>query len=188
MQLGRVAIHLSHTLTLTIALVAGNYHTFGKANLSGEDWKLFSYTWSHVVEHLKHLDVRFVYLKADPAMVSKRMEERGREAEKGVPLDYLQKLDRLHDDWLETEDTKTISIDANRDTTSVFQDMCEKLSKLSAEVEQLNRLKLGSVSAVQEATQKRATLSVMVSAAESASEALSRGSPSPSSTKRQRAQ
>ena len=165
-----------------------NYHTFGKANLSGEDWKLFAYTWSHVNDHFKHLDVRFVYLKADPQMVRKRMAARGREAEKGVSLDYLEKLDFLHDDWLEAEEPYVITIDANRDATAVFQTVCAELSKLSAEVEELNRLKLGAVSAVKEATQKRAALSVMVSAAESASEALSRGSPSPSSTKRQRAQ
>ncbi|XP_050411624.1 thymidine kinase 2, mitochondrial [Patella vulgata] len=41
-----------------------------------------------------------VYLKASPETCLQRIEERNRNEEKGVPLDYLKTLHRLHEDWL----------------------------------------------------------------------------------------
>jgi len=48
----------------------------------------------------------FIYIRTDPKICYKRIQERGRseEVDGGISLDYLEKLDKAHDDWLGNED------------------------------------------------------------------------------------
>ncbi|XP_012943903.2 thymidine kinase 2, mitochondrial-like [Aplysia californica] len=46
-----------------------------------------------------HVDL-IVYLRASPEVCSKRIQKRNRSEEAGVPMEYLESLHRLHDEWL----------------------------------------------------------------------------------------
>jgi deoxyadenosine/deoxycytidine kinase/ribonuclease HI len=56
-----------------------------------------------------------IYVKADPEICSDRVKIRAREGET-IPLDYLQKCHKYHEDWLEDSSDKLV-IEANIDTS-----------------------------------------------------------------------
>lgn len=56
-----------------------------------------------------------IYVKADPEICSERVKTRAREGET-IPLEYLQKCHKYHEDWLETSSDKLV-IEANVDTS-----------------------------------------------------------------------
>ena len=56
-----------------------------------------------------------IYVKADPEICSDRVKIRAREGET-IPLEYLQKCHKYHEDWLETSTDKLV-IEANVDTS-----------------------------------------------------------------------
>jgi hypothetical protein len=56
-----------------------------------------------------------IYVKADPEICAERVKLRAREGET-IPLEYLQKCHKYHEDWLETNTDKLV-IEANIDTS-----------------------------------------------------------------------
>ena len=56
-----------------------------------------------------------IYVKADPEICSERVKIRAREGET-IPLEYLQKCHKYHEDWLENSSDKLV-IEANIDTS-----------------------------------------------------------------------
>tara|TARA_B110000037_G_scaffold222319_1_gene296658 strand:- start:4601 stop:5887 length:1287 start_codon:yes stop_codon:yes gene_type:complete len=62
-----------------------------------------------------------IYVKADPEICSDRVKIRAREGET-IPLEYLQKCHKYHEDWLETSTDKLV-IEANVDT-SIKENAC----------------------------------------------------------------
>ena len=46
-----------------------------------------------------------LYLKASPEVCMERIHSRKRQEEKKIPLEYLSNLDRLHDEWLTSDET-----------------------------------------------------------------------------------
>ena len=112
-------------------MCTGNYHVFGKANLSGQSLELFTHTWARVLGGMPSmLKVKHLWLRADPHVAEARMKARARDGESGVPLAYLELLDRLHAEWLEgahpgTETHSTV--DANRGADAVWESVCHVL-------------------------------------------------------------
>lgn len=62
-----------------------------------------------------------IYVKADPEICSDRVKIRAREGET-IPLEYLQKCHKYHEEWLETSTDKLV-IEANVDT-SIKENAC----------------------------------------------------------------
>ena len=65
-----------------------------------------------------------VYLKARPETALARLRERGRREERGVSLDYLQRVHRLHENWLGDKSSlplncEVLKIDADQDINSL---------------------------------------------------------------------
>jgi len=107
----------------------GNYHTFGKANLSGNDMKMYEFTWKRLIAGLpSDLNVRYIYLQAPVATLVARVQDRAREEEVGVPSEYLGCLDALHEEWLQTE-TWMQTVDASRGCAKVLDDVAHAINE-----------------------------------------------------------
>lgn len=65
--------------------------------MSHIDYENYLHLWGTMVSLLEKPDV-FVYVKADPEFLMKRIEKRGREIEKAITLEYLKELNDCYDD------------------------------------------------------------------------------------------
>jgi deoxyadenosine/deoxycytidine kinase len=87
-------------------------HIFTRAlrkmgNIQEDDYRTYMSVYSLVVDNLPKPDL-LLYLKAPVPALIDRIQERGREIEKGIPEDYLELLDRYYDDWLEDYDLSPV--------------------------------------------------------------------------------
>ena len=74
------------------------YH---QGSLSERDYWSYQRVFNLIADHLPEPDL-LIYLIAPPEILQKRIEERGREIESGISLEYLQLLDSFYDDWMST--------------------------------------------------------------------------------------
>lgn len=59
---------------------------------------------------------KIIYLKCEPQVCFNRIQIRGREEEKSINLDYLNKLHKAHEDWLgKNSDSDILILDCNGD-------------------------------------------------------------------------
>lgn len=102
-------------LIITERSAKGNYHVFGKANLTDGtvEHSMYKFTYERVMNGFPpSMHQSFIHLKGSTATVKARMATRGRDAEKDVADSYLDKLGLLHDQWLGHEaDVTTIYVD-----------------------------------------------------------------------------
>jgi deoxyadenosine/deoxycytidine kinase len=57
-----------------------------------------------------------VYINADAEVCKQRVEKRSRQGEDGIPLDYLQKCKKYHDDWM-SDEPMALKIKTNQNVT-----------------------------------------------------------------------
>ena len=58
--------------------------------------------------------VKYIYVRAEPAVSYQRILQRGRQGET-IPLDYLENCHKYHDDWLLNTPSPLLNLDANAD-------------------------------------------------------------------------
>ena len=93
------------------------WSAYGKWN------KFFNTHYGHLVEH------KIIYLRSEPSVAYERMRSRNRDAEKNVPLSYLELVHKYHDNWL-FNTSNVLVIDANRD----FVKDKERFSEICGEI------------------------------------------------------
>ena len=160
----------------------GNYHVFGKANLSGTSHDLYKHTWERVLGGLpSELDVKYIYLQTKVDTIVERMKKRGREAEEGVPREYLEVLDGNHEDFIWKETVMHAIIDGDRDEEAVWKDICSHLKGWVADIGE----DLSAALDDSEMSSKQASdLRIMVDATRYATSRLEAESPSLGSSKK----
>ncbi|CAK6966511.1 deoxycytidine kinase 2-like [Scomber scombrus] len=76
--------------------------------INSTEWAVYKDWHSLLVEQFGHqVELEgIIYLRAQPKKCMDRLEHRGREEEKGVKLDYLEKLHIQHERWLVDKSTE----------------------------------------------------------------------------------
>ena len=77
------------------------------------------------------IDHKIIYLRCEPTVAFERIKLRGREAEKNIPLSYLESLHKYHDEWLINKSKHNVLIlDVNDD----FVHNREKFKEMDKEI------------------------------------------------------
>lgn len=88
------------------------------------DYAVLSEWFDWIVKN-EHTNVDLiVYLKADPETCMKRLRKRNRSEEAGVPIEYIEELHELHEDWLLGNTSfpvpaPVLTLDADKDLTEL---------------------------------------------------------------------
>jgi deoxyadenosine/deoxycytidine kinase len=56
-----------------------------------------------------------IYLKCDTTIAYERIMKRGRDEEKNIPFEYLDQVNKYHDNWLNKNNENIVIIDCNKD-------------------------------------------------------------------------
>jgi deoxynucleoside kinase len=85
--------------------------------------------WFDYLTNSPELDLKvdlIVYLRTKPEKALERIRERARGEETGIPLEYLEELHQLHEDWLCANKFQlpapVITIDANQDADEMIRE------------------------------------------------------------------
>jgi len=81
-------------------------------NMDHEEWKLYRKTYESLNGHLRQPDF-IVYLDASVDTIMERIANRGREYEQSIPRSYIELLDKLNAEWLETTTIPVVKINTN---------------------------------------------------------------------------
>jgi deoxyadenosine/deoxycytidine kinase len=83
------------------------------------EWKMYNQWYECLVkETFEDINMPdgYIYIRADPETSYQRMLKRERSEEKCVPKEYLETINRYHDEWLKTiEPEKVLIIDVDKD-------------------------------------------------------------------------
>ena len=101
-----------------------NYYVFAKANLSGDDLRVYEFSWKKLLAGLpQDLAVRYIYLDAPTSTLTHRIAKRMRIGEDNMPTQYHEKLKLLHCAWLKDVQNKVI-LDATNTEDRIYTDAC----------------------------------------------------------------
>jgi len=94
--------------------VMADFYTFAKAcyqrkALSDMEWKMYQEWFYWMIEFIKTPDL-FFYLRCSTNTSYERIKKRKREEETEIQLDYLDLLNKYHDEWLLENNKKTVLI------------------------------------------------------------------------------
>lgn len=86
------------------------------------EWKLYNewYSWliSDICRNITP-DI-YIYLKCSPETAFKRIQQRGRSEENTITYDYIEAVNKMHDDWLgKEENNSVITIDVEYDISDM---------------------------------------------------------------------
>src|SRR4029450_12038624 len=76
-----------------------------------------------------------LYLKASPEALMERIQKRGRESERGIGIDYITRLNRAYDRWMERArpELEVLEIDTDQvalqGETEAFRRLVEDLKR-----------------------------------------------------------
>jgi deoxyadenosine/deoxycytidine kinase len=103
-----------------------------QGDMTRVDFQNYTALFDCMVGFLRKPDL-ILYLKASPETLMERIARRGRESEKSITLDYLSRLGRAYDDWMERAaslcEVKVLDTDRIplQGPTPAFQDLVEDL-------------------------------------------------------------
>jgi len=119
LNLLRKAIKQNYKIIITERCVQTDRNVFAKmlyddGNIEHDEYQIYN-KWFY--EFLDEINIAgIIYVKANPEICDQRVKIRAREGET-IPLEYLQKCHKYHEEWLCNEKNKMV-IDANVDITS----------------------------------------------------------------------
>lgn len=89
--------------------------------------------WSNFFaqEFSSNIDFYHIFLTCQPQTSFERIHKRNRTGEESIPLVYLTRLQKCHEDWLQSKENKenTLIFDVNEDFTKGEDERLQKVSK-----------------------------------------------------------
>lgn len=93
---------------------AENCYESGKMN--DIEYAIYNTWHTTLVNYFELKSFGFIYLKTSAEVSHARINKRLRSGEEGIPLEYLEGLDKRHDDWLSKEEN-VLTFDVSEDFT-----------------------------------------------------------------------
>lgn len=136
------------------SLFSGRYcfveNLYRSEMMSGPEYAVYCEWYKMITQNLDvGLDL-IVYLQTDPSLLHERIKKRARSEEKTIPLQYLEDLHKLHEEWLIEKkhglSTPVLVLDANDSLPSMYRKfeehtsdiLCRKFSKSQNEEHNLS--------------------------------------------------
>ena len=85
-----------------------------QGSMTAVDYRNYTSLFHVLVSFLRRPDV-IIYLKASPDVLMERIARRGRASEKSISRDYIARLNRAYDDWMQRArgETEVLEIDTD---------------------------------------------------------------------------
>lgn len=94
--------------------------------MTDAEWELYTQLWDFLALNYAEEPDRIIYLRTPAAECRERIRSRGRSEEQDIPLDYLMRLEELHDAWL-LDHPRAIVLDGTRRWST--EDLDEALTR-----------------------------------------------------------
>lgn len=98
------------TIYEDVEIFAKNLHEMGL--MSDRDYKNYCALFNEMVHYLKAPDL-LIYLRAEVPTLVRQIQQRGREYENTIRIEYLERLNRLYEDWIDRYDQEKLIIDTD---------------------------------------------------------------------------
>jgi len=118
------------TIYEDVEIFAKNLHEMGL--MSDRDYENYCSLFNEMVTYLQAPDL-LIYLRADVPTLVRQIQQRGRDYENTIRIEYLERLNRLYEDWIERYKNDKLIIDT--DDLDFVNDQ-EDLGKVISLVEQ----------------------------------------------------
>lgn len=114
-------------LVVTERSPVSNYHVFAKQNLSGLELEAYRFVWDRFMKfYPEYVESHYIYLRASVDSLVQRRKERNRDGESCVDTEYIQGLQKKHDEWIASAcNARTVDADAKGEL--VFQRVCDTI-------------------------------------------------------------
>ena len=105
-----------------------------QGSMTTVDHQNYTSLFGVMVDFLRRPDV-ILYLRASPETLMSRIDKRGRDSEKGIGIDYIQRLNDAYDAWMvrAREYTEVIEIDTDavplQGDTPAFRQLVDELKR-----------------------------------------------------------
>lgn len=117
-------------------IFAENLHQSG--NMTDRDYQSYLDIFHSMISLVKPPDL-LIYLKADIPKLVRQIEKRGRDFEYSIRLDYLRKLNKNYERWINSyKDGRLLVIDVNQiDFVENIDDFSDIVNKVDLEINNL---------------------------------------------------
>ena len=108
---------------------------FNEGKMSEIEYKIYCQWHEWLCNHFPVKPHGLIYLKNSAEECDRRIKQRSRNGESGIPLDYLEKLGHLHDTWINKE-PNVLEIELEYGIYENKEKMAEILEKVKAFIKQ----------------------------------------------------
>jgi deoxyadenosine/deoxycytidine kinase len=98
------------TIYEDVEIFAKNLHDMGL--MSDRDYKNYCSLFNEMVDYLQPPDL-LIYLRADVPTLVRQIQKRGRDYENTIRIEYLERLNRLYEDWIDRYEHEKLIIDTD---------------------------------------------------------------------------
>lgn len=98
------------TIYEDVEIFAKNLHEMGL--MSDRDYNNYCSLFDEMVAYLQAPDL-LIYLRAEVPTLVRQIQQRGREYENTIRIEYLERLNRLYEEWIEKYEHEKLIIDTD---------------------------------------------------------------------------